>query len=112
MSILLSSFKGEAPRVAPRALPNEMAVSAINCRLLSGDLEAWKDISSVFLLGKAGPTTTIYPYYDGTNVLKWFSWAISELQNGATEVNVARIPIANDTTYRTVFTGTGKPQIT
>lgn len=110
--ISLKTFKGEAPRVARRALPDNMSTSAVNARLLSGNLEAWKDISSIFLLGKPGPTNTAYAFYDGTDVIKWFSWAQSELQNGATQVDVARIPIANDTAYRVVFTGTGKPQIT
>jgi hypothetical protein len=110
--ISIKNFRGEAPRVSQRALPNEMSPVAMNARLLSGDLEAWNDISDLYALGKPGPTTTIYPYYDGTNVTKWFSWANTELQNGATMVSVARIPIANDTTYRTVFAGTGAPQIT
>lgn len=112
MAIRLSTFRGEAPRIAARALTNEGSTAAIGARLLSADLDVWRNISSVFLLGKAGPTATIYSYYDGTTVPKWFSWATTELMDGATMVSVARVPAANDTTVRTVYTGTGIPKIT
>lgn len=112
MKITLSNPRGEAPRFAANVLPPDMSVSAVNCRLLNGNFDGWKDIASVFLLGKPGPTNTVYPYNDGTAVTKWFSWAQSELQAGAVQVDVARIPVANDTEHRVVFTGTGKPMIT
>ena len=39
MAIDVSDFKGEAPRIAPRLLPNDMAQNSANARLLSGNLE-------------------------------------------------------------------------
>lgn len=177
----LQTFKGEAPRVQPRALPNEMAQAATNTRLLSQGIDAWKDISSVHMLGKAGPTATISPFVDANGTRYWLSWGAQELKMAATfigaiagttltvsalatgtlvrgqviagagvaqgtqivafgsgtggtgtytvnipqtvgseslaapstlQVNVARVPIINDATVRTIFTGTGPPQIT
>lgn len=113
MSIMVQTFRGLMPRIQPRALPNEAAQIATDTRLLSQGLDAWKDISSVHVLGKAGPTNTIYPFYDANNNLYWFSWATGELASGSTQVNVARVPIINDNTIRTIFTGTTLgPQIT
>lgn len=108
MAIKLMTFKGMAPRISPRALPNEMAQLAVNCRLLSGDLEAWNDIADIHALGKAGPTNTAYLM----GGYAWLNWAQSEVASGFTNIDVARVPIAGDTTELTIFTGTGTPQIT
>ena len=42
MAIDVGTFKGEAPRIAPRLLPNDMGQYSGNARLLSGNLESWK----------------------------------------------------------------------
>ncbi len=45
MTIDVSDFKGEAPRLAPRSLPNQMGQNSENARLLSGDVDAWYGFS-------------------------------------------------------------------
>ncbi len=108
MAIKVSTYRGEAPRVSARALPNEMASQAIMCRLLSGDLEAWNDILDIFSLDKTGPTNTM-SLMAGKY---WLNWGQGEIASGFTNVDVARVPVVNDTTYLTVYTGTGAPRIT
>lgn len=108
MSISLNTYRGEAPRVSKRALPNDMAQSAINCRLLSGDLEAWQDIKDIFSLVKPGPTNTMALMANKY----WLNWSQSEIAAGFTNVDVARVPVVNDNSFLTVFTGTGAPRIT
>ena len=45
MTIDVSDFKGEAPRLAPRSLPNQMGQNSENARLLSGDVDTWYGFS-------------------------------------------------------------------
>lgn len=106
--ISVKTYRGEAPRISARVLPNEMASQAIMCRLLSGDLEAWNDILDIFSLDKAGPTNTM-SLMAGKY---WLNWSQGEIASGFTNVDVARVPVVNDTTYLTVYTGTGAPRIT
>lgn len=71
MRIDVSSFKGEAPRVAPRLLPNDMGQATSNPRLISGNLEAWK----AFANGQAGQAIAPNPisiFY--MNDQLWLTW--------------------------------------
>lgn len=88
--ITIDSFRGEAPRLTPRALPPNAAQVAINARLQSGDLESWRGMLETASL--ANDAQTIYLLND-----EWLSWE--------SDVDVARGPVAGDTTYRVYLTG-------
>lgn len=90
MRLLIDSFRGEAPRLAPELLPPNAAQRAINCRLQSGNLEAWRQFLSVEQLATA--PQTIY-LLNGA----WLSWS--------TDVDVARSLIPGDDTFRIYLTG-------
>lgn len=103
MRIAINSFRGEAPRITPRALPDNAAQDATNARLLTGDLEAWRQFAlEKVLANSSGPVKTIYNL-NGV----WLSWV--------EDVDVARGAIAGDTTFRTFLTGPevyDRPQFT
>lgn len=103
-----TSFRGGAPRVSPRKLPVDMAASAVNARLLSGDLEGWGDFSAVPAGLKAGTINTIYLLAN----TYWLSWVDSELGAGAVEVDVAKSTISDDPTGRVFLTGLDIPRYT
>lgn len=88
--ITIDSFRGEVPRLTARALPPNAAQVAINARLQSGDLESWRGMLETASL--ANDAQTIYLLDDA-----WLSWE--------SDVDVARGPIAGDTTYRVYLTG-------
>jgi hypothetical protein len=87
----IESFRGEAPRVTPRALPDNAAQDATNASLLTGDLRSWRQFATTIGLANVGLVNTIYLLND-----KWLSWTA--------QVDVARGTIAGDTTYRTYLT--------
>ncbi|MBX3603183.1 MAG: hypothetical protein KF863_21390 [Rubrivivax sp.] len=94
MRLGIDSFRGEVPRLTPRALPDNAAQLAINARLLSGDLEAWRQFLQIKALATAAPVQTIY-LLNGA----WLSWPV--------DVDVARGPVPGDTTFRTYLTAPG-----
>jgi hypothetical protein len=85
----VQKFIGEAPRISPRLLPVESAQSAVNCRMETGDVLAWRQFVSEKVLAAAA--TTIYKL-NGS----WLSWNA--------DVDVARGPIPGDTNYFTFLT--------
>jgi len=87
-----TSWRGEVPRVTPRALPQNAAQDATNARLQSGDLETWRQYALAHTLATPAPVATIYFLKD-----VWLSWG--------GDVAVARGPIPGDTTYRTILAG-------
>ena len=87
----LSTFRGEAPRVAAHLLPDNAAQEAVNARLLTGNLTPWKQFALTQILANTGPVQTIYLLNDA-----WLSWDA--------QVDVARGIIPGDTTYRTYLT--------
>ncbi len=94
------SFQGEIPRASPRALPDKAAHEAVGAKLLSGDLESWKQVLSIKALALAGEIQSIY-YLAGQY---WLSW------NG--DVDVAKGIIPGDTTHRIYLTGLDAPRFT
>lgn len=90
MRILVESFRGEVPRLTPRALPPNAAQRAVNCRLQSGDLQAWRQFLEIQRLPQV--PRTIYLLNDA-----WLSWQ--------TQVDVARSLIPGDNTFRIYLTG-------
>lgn len=95
MKYAITSFRGEVPRLTPRALPDNGAQIAENAQLYTGDLMPFKQFApTIGLANGSTPIRTIYLLND-----KWLSW-------GA-EVDVARGAVAGDTTYRTYLTAPG-----
>lgn len=99
MRIAIDSFRGEAPRLTPRALPENAAQQAVNARLLSGDLEAWRQFLEIKALSTSAPIRSIYLLDDA-----WLSFD--------SDVDLARGLIAGDTTFRTYITGLDAPRFT
>ena len=99
MKRAIDSFRGEAPRLTPRALPDNAAQEAVNCRLLTGDLTAWRQFSNVLALSRTGPVQSIFLLHD--------VWLSSD-----SDLNYARGAIPGDTTYRTYITGMDVPRFT
>lgn len=94
MRIATDSFRGEVPRFSPRALPANAAQAAVNAKLVSGDLEAWRQFLSIKALTASAAVQTIYLLND-----RWLSWT--------QQVDVARGIIPGDNTFRTYITGPG-----
>ncbi len=72
MKVDVQQFKGEAPRVAPRLLPDSMGQNSENARLISGNIEAWAGFAN----GQAGQVIVATPvtiWY--MNDLLWLSWS-------------------------------------
>lgn len=92
MKVEVTSFRGEVPRLTPRALPGNAAQSAVNPRLLSGDLEAWRQFLFTKTLANPSAVQSIYLLDD-----KWLSWTA--------DVDAARGAIPGDTTFRLYLTG-------
>lgn len=99
MKLSTKSFRGMAPRLTPRALPDNGSQEAINARLLTGDLEAWKRPELVTALYNAGIVRSIFLLND-----TWLS-SLSELE-------YARSTTLGDTSYRTFITGMDVPRWT
>lgn len=103
MRIAIDNFRGEIPRVTPRGLPDSAAQTAVNARLLTGDLTAWRQFGMEAGLANTGPVQSIYKLADTV----WLSWD--------SDVDVARGTTGGDTTYRTYITGPGEytePRVT
>ncbi|AXQ30447.1 hypothetical protein D0B54_17965 [Solimonas sp. K1W22B-7] len=106
--IRIEPSRGLIPRVAPQLLPPECAQVATNARLLSGDLEAWRQPAQIAALFKSGEIRSLHLMARQ----HWLHWTAAELGAGAVTVDVARGPIAGDETERTYFTGTDAPRVT
>ena len=92
MRIVIDSFRGMAPRLTPRALPPNGAQIATNAKLLSGDLEAYRQFLLTKQLANDAPVRSIYLLDN-----EWLSWG--------TQVDVARGIIPGDNTFRIYLTG-------
>jgi hypothetical protein len=105
-NIVIRNFKGIVPILNPRLLPDGAATIAVNTRLLDGTLGTWKGTTQVATLTKAGTKQTIYRFGQtlDSEAQYWFSWA--------TDVNVVKAPIDNDTSERTYITGDDYPKVT
>jgi len=93
------SYRGMAPRISDRLLPNEASAQAINARLLNGSLTSWKRPALVEALQNAGVVRTIFKLDD-----TWLSFE--------DEVEVARGTILGDEDFRTYITGLDVPRFT
>ena len=108
MKIETTTFAGEAPRYAPELLPDNAAQVAENCRLLSGNLEAWMDLASQPGIVK---TTSINSVHLMAGQY-WLHWREDEVDYDIAAVDVARGPLEGDTSEFTIFTATDGPRWT
>ena len=108
MKIDVSTFQGEAPRIAPELLPDNAAQVAENCRLMSGNLEAWQDLAEQAGIVKTPNVISAYLMAGEY----WLHWTESELDYDIGAVDVARGPIEGDTNEFTIFTGSHVPRWT
>ncbi len=99
MLIRIANFKGVAPRFEPHLLPDNVAVTAQNCKLVSGALRPWATTAVKNTPSKAGTKLSIFKYGS-----VWFHWT--------TDVNMVRGPLASDAYDRVYFTGDGVPKMT
>lgn len=100
MRIATEKFSGEIPRVSPRALPDACASSGSGSKLLSADIEPWKQMLNVKTLALAAPVMSIYLLADQY----WLAWN--------QDVDVAKGIIPGDTTHRVYLTGLDAPRFT
>ncbi len=85
--------------MASRLLPETAAQAAVNARLYTGDLSAFRQFLMTQGLANTGPVQTISLLKDW-----WLSWD--------QVVDVARGTVPGDTTYRTYLTGLDVPRFT
>jgi len=96
MKFQIINFEGKYPAISPRLLSLSQAQIAENCDLRTGRLKPIKQPGDVVSV-PAG-TISVFPYNS-----RWLTWA--------TDVNVVRNPIANDTYQRIHYTGDGVPKV-
>lgn len=60
MKIGNTSYRGMAPRITPRALPEGAAQEAVNCRLKRGDIEPWRQFAQTATLSGISNPATIF----------------------------------------------------
>jgi len=104
VKLSIELFDGIQPRLRPHLLKESIAQRALNTKLWSGGAEPFKQPSLVTTL-PAGTKKTIFRHGQArTDENYWMSWT--------TDVDVARGPVAGDTTERIYFTGDGVPKVT
>lgn len=100
MKLSTPSFRGMAPRVTPRALPDNAAQQAINPQLLTGDLQPWKRPVLLEALANAGVVRSIFLFQD-----VWLSYDQAvEFARGAI--------LGDDEDARVYITGLDAPRFT
>ncbi len=98
---VFTGFRGMRPVVAPKLLPENFAQPAINTDLLTGNLRPYYQPLLEDTFGKqANDIKTLYKLKEDV----WLHWY--------EEVNVARMPIAENTLNRVAYTGTDQPRVT
>lgn len=105
MRITLKGFAGKAPRVDPLLLPDNAAQTATNTKLWRGTVQPFRNYSTIVGQTKSGTIKSVYRFgKSAPETQYWFHWT--------TDVNVARGPVAGDTSEKTYFTGDGLPKVT
>lgn len=103
----LQTFGGQAPKVYPRLLPEDMAQVAVNCRFDSGRLEPWRS-------NLAATISPVGSYSISSNTQTLFKYSDSIWIGSNDDVDIVRSPIAEDPFERIYLTGgaAGYPQMT
>ena len=94
-------FFGLVPRLAKQLLAPNQAQIATNCRLTSGDLRPINAPSLVFSPVMDGDILSMFRMEKDGNE-KWLAWSA--------DVDVARSPIAGNSSRRFYYTGDGEPR--
>lgn len=94
MKIAVDTYLGEAPRKTARELGQNMAQIAQNARLMTGDLEAWRQFTSDTVLPAFTPPAAVKTIYKLKDV--WLQFK--------EQVDVARGLIPGDSNYFTFLT--------
>jgi len=103
--IRVAAFQGANLALHPKLLPPEIGVVSLNQKPGKGDLRPWKVPLNVATTSTAGRKTLYRFNADvASDVNYWFQWS--------TIVHVVRGFIADDTTERTYFSGSGTPKVT
>ena len=102
--IKLENFSGIIPRTGPTQLPDNAAQIARNVRVTSLELQSWKEKVKVFQCTTPEVQSIYRLYNETTGQSRWLEWA--------TDVNVVKGPIADDTDFRIYYTGDGAPKKT
>lgn len=99
------NFKGIAPKLNPAMIGDSYATVAENCQLGFGDVRSLLAPSAVASSGRVGVKQSMFRLgYTSDETQYWLSWL--------TSVDVARGPIAGDTSERIYYTGDGAPKMT
>jgi hypothetical protein len=101
MKYSISNFKGMLPIIGNTKLPFEYATTAINTKLVSGDIEGYLDIGNPFTLAKTAPIISLGKAANGS----WLQFNQSELASFAATINVIPGTIPGDITGRRYITG-------
>lgn len=106
MLIRIGAFRGVAPKVQPRNLPDGVAQIARDAKLWNTSLRPYRAAVAVAPLSKAGVKRSIYRFGRNrpTDAEWWMHWT--------SDVDVVRSPVATTTNERTYFTGDGVPKVT
>jgi len=110
----IDEFKGVVPKVSPRLLATEFGQTAKNCKIGTGDLQAFKE-KTLDWNPTSGDTNiqTIYKFAPGTANSDtgapvsqgfWMAWN--------KDINIVDGPVTTDVSHRTYFTGDGVPKTT
>lgn len=105
MKLTWTKFSGIRPKVDARLLPDGNAQVADNINTERGGIRPLEGLKDILALAKT-QVRTIYRFGQATDSATsfWFHWA--------TDVDVVKGPIANDTAERTYWTGDGAPKYT
>ena len=98
----ISGFSGLVPRLAKQLLAPHQAQVATNCDLTSGDLRPRNGPKAVFTAAISNDIVSMFRMEKDGNE-KWLAWD--------REVDVARSPVAGNTSRRFYYTGDGEPRV-
>ena len=101
VALRITGFSGVVPRRGGRLLDQNQAQAAVNCRLTSGYIGRLRS----GLLTVSPPLTGIRSFY------KLSSGGLDYYPVWARDVDVARAPIAGDTSGRFYYTGDNEPRV-
>jgi len=97
----IRTFKGAAPGIESRLLPEGYSITSLNGKYLNGALSSWFEPSTTATPTKAvdGTVKTVFKLeYEGADY--WMNWL--------TDVDVVRAPFANES--KLYWTGDGEPR--
>jgi hypothetical protein len=100
MKLSFQTFKGIAPKAGPEVLANELAQTAENVRLESGQLKPWFNSLEAAQLVNTGSILSVFLYEDS----HWFEWEA--------DVDMVLGLVSADTAGKVYYTGHGIPKKT